>query len=118
MEVREAIGRRRSIRFLLPHKPVELDKIQRMLEAARIASHWGNVSTLRAIVIQRDKADKEVLAALPPPVAGYLQSSGPIRRRRPEDPVLSFRGCPPTSPPGRGGRVDDAPSYECPRRFR
>jgi nitroreductase len=78
MEVREAIGRRRSIRFLLPHKPVELDKIQRMLEAARVASHWGNVSTLRAIVIQRDKADKETLAALPSPVAGYQIGLAPV----------------------------------------
>ena len=33
MELREVIGRRRSIRFLLPYKPVEPEKIQRMLEA-------------------------------------------------------------------------------------
>ena len=37
MELREVLGRRRSIRFLLPYKPVEPEKIQRMLEAARIA---------------------------------------------------------------------------------
>ena len=37
MELREVIGRRRSIRFLLPYKPVEPEKIQRMLEAARLA---------------------------------------------------------------------------------
>ena len=53
MELREVIGRRRSIRFLLPYKPVEPEKIQRMLEAARIASHWGNVQSLRAIVVFR-----------------------------------------------------------------
>jgi nitroreductase len=63
---------------LLPHKPVELDKIQRMLEAARLASHWGNVSTLRAVVIQRDRADKEVLAALPSPVGGYQIGLAPV----------------------------------------
>ena len=34
MELREVIGRRRSIRFLLPYRPVEPEKIQRMLEAA------------------------------------------------------------------------------------
>ncbi|MCC6849456.1 MAG: nitroreductase family protein [Deltaproteobacteria bacterium] len=78
MDVPEAVGRRRSIRFLLPHKPVELDKIQRMLEAARLASHWGNVSTLRAVVIRRDTADAEVLAALPPPVAGYQIGLAPV----------------------------------------
>jgi nitroreductase len=78
MELREAIGRRRSIRFLLPHKPVELDKIQRMLEAARLASHWGNINSLRAIVIERDKAPKEVLDALPSPVGGYQIQLAPI----------------------------------------
>lgn len=78
MNLRQAMGWRRSIRFLLPHKPVELEKIQRMLEAARIASHWGNVSTLRAIVIERDKADKDVLAALPSPVAGYQIALAPV----------------------------------------
>ena len=51
MELREAIGCRRSMRFLLPHKPVEREKIQRMLEAARLASFWGNVQALRAVVI-------------------------------------------------------------------
>jgi nitroreductase len=51
MELREVIGRRRSTRFLLPHRPVEPEKIQRMLEAARLASHWGNVQSLRAIVV-------------------------------------------------------------------
>lgn len=78
MELREVIGRRRSIRFLLPHQPVELDKIQRMLEAARIASHWGNVNSLRAIVIERDKSPKEVLDALPSPVGGYQIQLAPI----------------------------------------
>jgi nitroreductase len=78
MELREVIGRRRSIRFLLPHQPVELGKIQRMLEAARIASHWGNVNSLRAVVIERDKAPKEVLDALPSPVGGYQIELAPI----------------------------------------
>ncbi len=78
MELRQAIGNRRSIRFLLPHKPVERDKIQRMLEAARLASHWGNVGSLRALVIERDKASQEVLSALPSPVGGYQIQLAPI----------------------------------------
>lgn len=78
MDLREVIGRRRSIRFLLPHKPVELGKIQRMLEAARVASHWGNVSSLRALVIERDKAPKEVVDALPSPVGGYQIQLAPV----------------------------------------
>jgi len=78
MELREVIGMRRSIRFLLPHRPVELDKIQRMLEAARIASHWGNVGSLRALVIERAKASPEVIDALPSPVAGYQIDLAPV----------------------------------------
>ena len=39
MELREVIGRRRSIRFLRPYMPVEPEKIQMMFEAARIATH-------------------------------------------------------------------------------
>jgi nitroreductase len=56
MELRQVIGNRRSIRFLLPHRPVEPEKIQRMLEAARLASHWGNVQSLRAVVVFKDSA--------------------------------------------------------------
>jgi len=78
MELRQAIGNRRSIRFLLPHKPVEREKIQRMLEAARIASHWGNVGTLRAVVIERDKAPQDVIDALPSPVGGYQIQLAPV----------------------------------------
>ncbi len=78
MELREVIGWRRSIRFLLLHKPVELEKIQCMLEAARIASHWGNVQSLRALVIYRDEASQDVLDALPSPVGGYQIQLAPV----------------------------------------
>lgn len=78
MELFEVIGRRRSIRFLLPFKPVEREKIQCMLEAARLASHWGNIASLRAIVIERDKASKEVWDALPSPVGGYQVPLAPV----------------------------------------
>jgi len=78
MELREVIGNRRSIRFLLPHKPVELEKIQCMLEAARIASHWGNINSLRALVIERDKAPQDVIDSLPSPVGGYQTQLAPV----------------------------------------
>ena len=78
MELRRAIGNRRSIRFLLPHRPVERRKIQLMLEAARLASHWGNMNSLRAVVIERDAAPKDVIDALPSPVGGYQIQLAPI----------------------------------------
>lgn len=78
MELRQVIGRRRSIRFLLPYKPVEPEKIQRMLEAARIASHWGNVQSLRAVVVFKDSAPQEVTDALLAPIAGYQIRYAPV----------------------------------------
>ncbi len=78
MELREVIGRRRSIRFLLPYKPVEPEKIQRMLEAARIASHWGNVQSLRALVVFRDRAPAATLDALQAPIAGFQIRLAPV----------------------------------------
>jgi nitroreductase len=78
MELREVIGRRRSIRFLRPYRPVEPEKIQRMLEAARVASHWGNVQSLRAVVVFRDSAPQEVLDAIEAPIAGFQIRRAPV----------------------------------------
>jgi len=78
MELREVIGRRRSVRFLLPYKPVEPEKIQRMLEAARIASHWGNVQSLRAVVVFKESAPPAVREALLAPIAGYQIRLAPV----------------------------------------
>lgn len=78
MELREVIGNRRSTRFLLPHRPVEPEKIQRMLEAARIASHWGNVQSLRAFVVFRDSAPPATLDALQAPIAGFQIRLAPV----------------------------------------
>jgi nitroreductase len=80
MELREAIGRRRSMRYLLPHKPVEREKIQRMLEAARLASFWGNVQALKAVVIERATAPQDVLDAIPPgsALAGFQLRLAPV----------------------------------------
>ncbi len=72
------MGRRRSIRFLNPHKPVEPEKIQMMFEASRIASHWGNVQSLRGIAVFRDEAPKEVAEALTSPIAGYQIHLAPV----------------------------------------
>ncbi|MCZ7534874.1 MAG: nitroreductase family protein [Acidimicrobiia bacterium] len=78
MELREAIGRRRSIRFLDPGRQVEVEKVQRMLEAARLASHWGNVQSLRAVVVMKETAPREVIDALQAPVAGYQIKLAPV----------------------------------------
>jgi len=80
MELREVIGRRRSIRFLRPYKQVERAKIQKMLEAARLASFWGNVQALHAVVIERATAPADVVAALPAGTAigGFQLRMAPV----------------------------------------
>jgi nitroreductase len=49
-----------------------------MLEAARIASHWGNVQSLRAVVVFKDSASKEVRDALLAPIAGFQIRIAPV----------------------------------------
>lgn len=78
MELREVIGRRRSIRFVKPYKPVEPEKIQRMLEAARLASHWGNVQSLKAVAVFRNSAAPEVLDAITATVVGWQVKIAPV----------------------------------------
>ena len=72
MELKEVIGRRRTIRFFLPFRPVEREKIQKMLEAARRSSCVGNVMNVRGIVIWKDQSSPELIKAITPPL-GYQQ---------------------------------------------
>jgi len=80
MELKQAIGNRRSMRFLRPYKPVEKEKIQKILEAARLASHWGNVQAVKCVVIDRFTAPKEVLDTLPvgTAIAGFQFRLAPV----------------------------------------
>jgi len=78
MELREVIGRRRSIRFVKPYKMVEPYKVQMMFEAARLASHWGNVQSLKAVAVFRDSASKEVLDAIKATVVGWQVKIAPV----------------------------------------
>jgi nitroreductase len=78
MELREVIGRRRSIRFVKPYKAVEPEKIQMMFEAARIATHWGNVQSLRAVAVHRESASQEILDSLKAVVVGWQLRIAPV----------------------------------------
>jgi nitroreductase len=72
MELKEVLGRRRTIRFYLPFRPVERAKVQKMLEAARHASCVGNVNSARAVVIWKEQASEALVKAITPPL-GYQQ---------------------------------------------
>lgn len=78
MELRQVIGNRRSMRFLDPGRPVEIEKIQRMLEAARLASFWGNVQALRAVVVMKDRAPQDIVDVLRAPVLGFQLRQAPV----------------------------------------
>jgi nitroreductase len=78
MEFKEVIGRRRSIRYFEPDKPVEREKIQMMLEAARLASCAVNAHWLRAIVVNRDEMTEEQLNSLKTPVASTALDLAPV----------------------------------------
>jgi nitroreductase len=69
LEFKEVVGRRRSIRFFQPYRPVEREKIQKILEACRIASCAVNGSYLRAISVARTDLDPELRERLKTTVA-------------------------------------------------
>lgn len=78
MEFKEVVGTRRSIRFFDPDKPVERDKIQVILETARLASCAVNAHWLRAVVVERDKLPPEKLQMLKTPVAALALDMAPV----------------------------------------
>ncbi len=78
MEYKEVIGRRRSIRFFDPDKPVEREKIQVMLEAARLASCAVNAHWMKAVVVDRDSIPEDKLEALKTPVANVQLDLAPV----------------------------------------
>ena len=78
MEFKEVIGRRRSIRFFDPDRPVEKEKIQVMLESARLASCAVNAHWLKAIVVQRDYLSDEMMDKLKTPVFNIQLDLAPV----------------------------------------
>lgn len=61
MEFKQAVGNRRSIRYYKPYRPVEKEKIQTILEAARLQCQHGNAVLVRkAVVVTKDETDDAV----------------------------------------------------------
>jgi len=78
MELKEVIGRRRSIRIFASYRPVERAKVQKMLEAARRASCAGNVMNIRAVVIWRDRASKDLIDSIKLPLSYQQMQTAPV----------------------------------------
>jgi nitroreductase len=78
MEYQELIGSRRSIRYFDPKRPVEQEKIQKILEACRIASCAVNAHWLKAIVVNRDDIPKAALETMKTPVQALVIELAPV----------------------------------------
>jgi nitroreductase len=78
MEFKEVVGRRRSIPCFQPWRPVEKEKIQIILEAARLASRAVNVDFYKAIVLYRDQLSKEDLDSLKTPTTNVQLDTAPV----------------------------------------
>src|SRR5882762_5365047 len=61
MEFKETVGTRRTIRYFQPYRPVEKDKIQKILEAARLQSQHGNAQLVRkAVVVTKGETPDDI----------------------------------------------------------
>lgn len=78
MEFKQVLGLRRSIRYFDSDRPVEREKVQKILEAMRIASCAVNAHWLRAVVVNRADIPPETMEALKVPVAGLVQELAPV----------------------------------------
>jgi nitroreductase len=78
MEYKEVIGLRRSIRFYQPWRPVEREKIQTILEAARLSSRAVNGDFAKAIVVQRDEIPQEQRDGLKTPTTQAQLDLAPV----------------------------------------
>jgi nitroreductase len=78
MELKQVLGARRSIRYFDPDRPVEREKVQKILEAMRIASCAVNAHWLRAVVVNRADIPDDTMEALKTPVAGVVQELAPV----------------------------------------
>ena len=78
MQFKEVLGARRSIRYFDTDRPVEREKIQKILEAMRIASCAVNAHWLRAVVVNRADIPEETMQALKTPVSGLVQELAPV----------------------------------------
>jgi nitroreductase len=78
MEYCEVVGIRRSIRFFDPDRPVEREKVQKILEAMRLGSCAMNAHWLRAVVVSRDEMPAESFEKVKVPVAGVIMELAPV----------------------------------------
>jgi len=78
MNFEQVIGNRRSTRFFDPDRPVEREKVQKILEAIRLASCAMNAQWIRGVVVWRDDLDEDTFESLKLPVTGVIMELAPV----------------------------------------
>ncbi len=108
METLEAIRTRRSVRRFLD-RPIETEKLEAVLDAARLAPSWANLQCWRFVVVQ-DPETKERISALSHVeeyFAGASYKTNPARKALAQAPVVIV-AC---ADPDRSGTVRDQRYY-------
>jgi nitroreductase len=78
MEFQQVLGIRRSIRYFEPDKPVEQEKIQKILEASLRASCAVNAHWLKAVVVKRADVAPDDLEKMKNPVQALVIQLAPV----------------------------------------
>ncbi len=78
MEYFEALGSRRSVRYFDPERPVERDKIEAVVQAARWSSRAMNVPWGKGIVVYREELSLDERDALKTPFASVEYDLAPV----------------------------------------
>jgi nitroreductase len=78
MEYKELVGSRRSIRYYQPWHPVEREKVQTVLEAARLSSRAVNADFAKAIVVDRNSLSDEDRDSLKTPTTQAQLDLAPV----------------------------------------
>ncbi len=78
MEYKQVVGLRRSIRYYQPYRPVEREKVQIILEAARLSSRAVNADFALAIVVNRDDLSPDDRESLKTPTTTAQLDLAPV----------------------------------------
>lgn len=78
MEFKKVVGTRRSIRYYQPWRPVEREKIQTILEAARLSFRGVNAPFVKAVLVYRDDVTEEQREGLKDPTTTAQLDMAPV----------------------------------------
>ncbi|MEF8878891.1 MAG: nitroreductase family protein [Candidatus Thermoplasmatota archaeon] len=80
MDTNNCIARRRSIRRF-KNRPIEIDKLKKMVEAARLAPSAANLQPLRYCIVHKKELCRQIFETLR--WAGYLKDWSPSKDEQP-----------------------------------